>query len=76
MGSFYSTYLKQKIEPDLIHIVVWAGDLIKESFSQQKNATVVVTIRGYAKSPKSKVSNLPGLVGKVLVGSVRVFCTI
>ena len=31
MGSSCSTNLEQKYAPDLFHIVVWAGDLIKVS---------------------------------------------
>ena len=31
MGSSYSTYLEQNCAPDLFHIVVWPGDLIKVS---------------------------------------------
>ena len=46
MENFYSTYLKQNIEPDLFHVVVWDGDLIKELFFQKEHATVVVTIQG------------------------------
>ena len=34
-GDLLFTYLKQKINPDLFHIVIWAGGLVNESFFKE-----------------------------------------